>query len=548
MNLNLRVVSIRWRLTSMLVATLIGMALLAGIAMNEIKQAMLQEKINTARNLVTTVHTMVDYWHEQVDNGTLSANEARANALDTVRAMRYEDNNYFWIQNLKGEAIMHPITPNLEGKSLLSIQDGHGRYVFQEINEKANRFGEGMVEYHWPKAGTQKPVSKIAYIQKEPDWGWVIGTGIYIDDVDQQFWRSMRLFGGIALGVALAIMLMVSAISGSIIRPINRTVEAMDEISHGDGDLTRRIEADGDDEICRMVRHFNQFVDQIHNLVYDTKQSTDQVANAAEELDTITHNSSRLIQQQTEKTDMMATAIEEIAQTITEVARHAASAAESAHYADKQATTGSQKVDRAIESLNLLLTTVQHSSQVIHDLEKRSESIGSVLNVIREVSEQTNLLALNAAIEAARAGEQGRGFAVVADEVRTLAQRTQQSTEEIHSIISALQRNAAQAVQEMGQCLQQADQTVVITNEAHTALHIIQEAVNDIHNMNLQIASAAEQQTVATQEISNNVSNMVELANQGNAWTQQTANASHEMAALAEGLRIKIDSFKVKAR
>ncbi|OPX55054.1 methyl-accepting chemotaxis sensory transducer with Cache sensor [Oceanospirillum multiglobuliferum] len=545
MNFNLRVLSIRWRLTSMLIVTLIGMALLAGMAMNEIKQAMLQEKINTARNLVTSVHTMVDYWHTQVNKGAMSPAEARVNALEAVRSMRYGDNNYFWIQDLKGEAIMHPITPNLEGRSLLNVQDGHGHYVFQEINDKANSLGEGMIEYYWPKAGSAKPVAKIAYIQKEPDWGWVIGTGIYIDDVDQQFWRSMRLFGGIAVSVAFAIMLMVSAISGSIIRPINRTVEAMDEISHGDGDLTRRIEADGNDEICRMVRHFNQFVDKIQGLVYETKQSTDQVASAAEELDTITSNSSRLIQQQTNETDMMATAIEEIAQTITEVAHHAASAAASASHADQQANAGSLKVGDAIKSLNQLVTTVQHSSQVIHDLEKRSESIGSVLSVIREVSEQTNLLALNAAIEAARAGEQGRGFAVVADEVRTLAQRTHQSTEEIHTIISALQRNAAQAVQEMGHCLKQADQTVSITNEASTALSVIRDAVNQIHSMNLQIASAAEQQTVAANEVSSNISNMVDLAGQGNAWTQQTATASHELAELAEGLRTKVGSFKV---
>lgn len=545
MTFNLRTIPIRWRLASMLIVTLIGMAILSAVAMNEIRVVMLQEKAIKTQHLVESAHDMLDYWHGKVEEGQLSPAEARENALESLRYMRYGDGDYFWVQDLEGEIIMHPTKPELEGRNALHIQDPNGVYLFQEMTNLARNQGKGTVHYHWPKPGQNKPVSKIAYVEHEPKWNWVIGSGIYIDDVDQQFWKSVALFLIIAGAAAAVIMVMVVTIAGSIIRPINRTVDAMDEISQGEGDLTKHIEADGNDEICRMVRHFNKFVDKIHDLVYEAKQSTDQVATAAEELDTITTNSSRLIQQQTDETDQMATAIEEITHTVSEVARNAAEAAEAARNADLQAAEGSDKVGAAIKSLDQLVSTVQNSANVIHQLEERSESIGSVLSVIRDVAEQTNLLALNAAIEAARAGEQGRGFAVVADEVRQLAGRTQQSTEEIHSIISGLQQTASQAVQEMKSSLSQADQTVEVAHQANEALAIIRNAVTQINDMNMQIASAAEEQTAAANEISQNVANMVELANQGNAWTQDTATASHEMAELAEGLRATVGSFKV---
>lgn len=546
MSFNLRMVSIRWRLASMLMVTLIGMGLLSVIAINEIKQVMLQEKTVKTQHLVESAHTMLDYWHLQVENGSLSPTEARENALESLRKMRYGDSDYFWVQDLKGEMVMHPISPQLEGKNILRIQDANGRYLFQEIIDLAQNKGEGELYYSWPKPGQNKATDKVAFIQIEPNWGWIIGSGIYLNDIDQQFWKSITLFIFVAGSAAIIIMAMVITISGSIIRPINRTVEAMDEISKGEGDLTRHIEADGNDEICRMVRHFNRFVDKIHDLVYEVKQSTNQVATAAEELDTVTTNSSQLIQQQANETDQMATAIEEITHTIADVAKNAADAAYAAGKADQQAAEGSNKVAAAIHSLDQLVGTVQNSADVIHQLEQRSESIGSVLSVIRDVAEQTNLLALNAAIEAARAGEQGRGFAVVADEVRQLAGRTQKSTEEIHNIISSLQGTASQAVKEMRESLNQAGKTVDITHEAKEALALIRHAVTQINEMNTQIASASVQQTSAANEISKNVANIVSLANQGNAWTQDTATASHELAELAEGLRSEVGSFRVQ--
>lgn len=545
MALTLRSIAIRWRLASMLVATLIGMTLLSAIAMNEIRSTMQAEKSLKTQHLVQSAHQMLQFWHDKTETGELSPTEAREHALESLRSMRYGDNDYFWVQDLDGNVIMHPINPELEGRNVLKTKDSNGVYMFREMTEAARISGEGTVFYTWPKPGMDHPVDKVAYVRLEKTWEWIIGSGIYLDDIETQFWKSATLFLSIALGSAVIISIMVTTIAGSIIRPINRTVEAMDKISQGDGDLTQHIEAEGNDEICRMVRHFNLFVDKIHHLVYEARQSTDQVATAAEELDMITTNSSQLIQKQTDETDQMATAINEMAQTIDEVAQNAAEAAQAAGKADHQAASGSQKVEAAIDSLDQLVIKVQSSADVIHHLEERSESIGSVLSVIRDVAEQTNLLALNAAIEAARAGEQGRGFAVVADEVRQLAGRTQQSTEEIHSIISALQNTAGEAVTEMRSSLIQADQTVEVAREAHNALEEIRAAVTQINEMNIQIASAAEEQTAAASEISKNVSNMVELAGQGNAWTQQTATASHELAELAEGLRNLVGSFKV---
>ena len=261
MTFNLRTIPIRWRLASMLIVTLIGMAILSAVAMNEIRAVMLQEKAIKTQHLVESAHDMLDYWHGKVEEGQLSPAEARENALESLRYMRYGDGDYFWVQDLEGEIIMHPTKPELEGRNALHVQDPNGVYLFQEMTNLARNQGKGTVHYHWPKPGQNKPVSKIAYVEHEPKWNWVIGSGIYIDDVDQQFWKSVALFLIIAGAAAAVIMVMVVTIAGSIIRPINRTVDAMDEISQGEGDLTKHIEADGNDEICRMVRHFNKFVE-----------------------------------------------------------------------------------------------------------------------------------------------------------------------------------------------------------------------------------------------------------------------------------------------
>lgn len=354
--------------------------------------------------------------------------------------------------------------------------------------------------------------------------------------------RNMALLvAAVALTLGLLLALLVAR---GIVQPIRRAVEAMRDIAAGDGDLTRRLEANGHNEISDLAIAFNRFAEKVRTLVSDVALSTSQVAASAEEMSSITEQSNRDVGSQRREIEQVATAMHEMTSTVQEVARNAAQAALSAEAADAEAQLGQGVVRNSIQAIEGLADEVENAAAVIQQLESDSQQISSVLNVIRSIAEQTNLLALNAAIEAARAGEQGRGFAVVADEVRTLASRTQQSTGEIQQMIERLQAGSAQAAAVMQQSQAQARASVIQAQQAGTTLSSITQAVAAISDMNAQIASAAEEQSSVADEISQNVVNINSVADRVAESAGQTATASDELARLAGGQQSLVNQFR----
>lgn len=354
--------------------------------------------------------------------------------------------------------------------------------------------------------------------------------------------RNITIIIGI---IALAIGLFVAHfISKTITNPIKDAVSAMHDIAEGDGDLTKRLNDIGKDEIAEMGGAFNQFAEKVRQMVLKVSGSTSQLAAAAEEMSMITSETNQGVQKQQSETEMVATAMNEMTATVQEVARHATEASNAAQSADNEAKDGKTVVQNTVSTINMLATEIESATAVISKLETDSDNIGSVLDVIRGIAEQTNLLALNAAIEAARAGEQGRGFAVVADEVRTLASRTQESTQEIQSMIESLQQGSRNAVKAMQSSQQQSKQSVEQATNARGSLDAITDAVTTISNMNIQIASAAKEQSSVSEEINKNVVNISQVVEQTAEGAQQTLTASHELANLANELQNLVGEFK----
>ncbi|OBS09818.1 methyl-accepting chemotaxis protein [Acidihalobacter prosperus] len=355
-------------------------------------------------------------------------------------------------------------------------------------------------------------------------------------------WSTSLLILAVLLGgglTGLAIFTMV--------RRLNGAIRVMDDIAQGEGDLTRRMPDHGRDELDHLGRSFNRFVERIQQVVSQVSGSTAQLAAAAEELSATSEESSEQVRRQQSETDQVATAMHEMSTTVQEVARNASDASQAAQHADGEARQGRQVVGEAVKAIDTLAGEVERVAQALHKLEGDSAQIGRVLEVISGISEQTNLLALNAAIEAARAGEQGRGFAVVADEVRTLAQRTQDSTEEIRGMIEQLQGGAKAAVSAMDAGRERASQSVEKAREADMSLQTITEAVARINDMNALIASAAEEQSSVAEEINRNISNISQVTEQTLSGAQQTATASEELARLSAGLQSLVSQFKIHA-
>ena len=346
--------------------------------------------------------------------------------------------------------------------------------------------------------------------------------------------------------VAVVLLLVVAAFSGlyfSITDAIGRMREATSAM--GQGDLSARVELRSKDEMQEIADGFNSMAGQFQALIREIVTVSSQLGSAAEQVSAVSREGAVNAEHQRGETDQVATAMNEMAATVQEVANGAANAAEAANEANNEASQGSSVVTHTVTAIEQLAGAVEDANEVIQVVASDSENIGAVLDVIKTIAEQTNLLALNAAIEAARAGEQGRGFAVVADEVRTLASRTQESTEEIEQMISKLQGGAHKAVAAMKRGGEQAQTGVEKAREANEALSSIATAVATINDLNTQIASAAEEQSATTEEINRNITNIRDMSEQTESGARQAASVSEELARLATNLQQVVGRFKV---
>lgn len=354
--------------------------------------------------------------------------------------------------------------------------------------------------------------------------------------------RDGIILGAVALVLGLGVMLWVI---GRLRRQLKRTTMMMSDIADGDGDLTQRLHVTGHDELGDLAASFNRFVEKVQGLIGEVAGATSHVAAAAEQMSTTSEETSAHVKTQQAEAEQVATAMNEMSASVQEVARNAAEAAGAAQNTDREAAEGKGVVQRTIGSIESLAADVERAADVIQKLESNSGEIGRVLDVIRGIAEQTNLLALNAAIEAARAGEQGRGFAVVADEVRTLAQRTQDSTHEIQEMIERLQGGTRDAVSAMEKSRGQANDSVEQAACAGASLEAIASAVAKINEMNDLIASAAEQQSSVAEEINRNVTNIGQATERTAQGASQTASAGEELARLAAELQTRVGQFRV---
>ncbi len=407
------------------------------------------------------------------------------------------------------------------------------------------------------KAGKRDEAITVLGKQEHPNWQKVrVATQkLYNNEVKTA--ESMRTEMSSAKEATLRNSLIIAVIAtliGAIIaflivqgirKAFCHVVTSLNDIASGEGDLTRRLDESRQDEVGHVARAFNRFVAKIQDLVAQVSDSINQLAGASGQMSEVSGSTMDSFVRQQGEIEQVATAMNEMTATVQEVARNADDASAAAKAADDESSAGNQVVQEVIHAINELANEVASTSDTIHHLDGDTEQIGTVLDVIKNIAEQTNLLALNAAIEAARAGEQGRGFAVVADEVRMLASRTQQSTQEIQEMIERLQSGAKNAVKAMARGQKMASASVEKAGQAGSSLSGITAAVSQIADMNTQIATAAEEQSDVADSINRNVVAINDLAMHATGGAEQIATASADLEQLSERLQKIVGSFKV---
>lgn len=355
------------------------------------------------------------------------------------------------------------------------------------------------------------------------------------------------VWSAVATGLVVSVVAIAVSffIQLSITGPINRVVAALKDIAEGEGDLTRRLDVNSNDEVGMLAKWFNTFIGRVHDIISDFSVTASDLNKNASLLSTTSKETERGVVSQQTEIQQVVTAVREMASVVEDVARNVTETAENAETADTEAKEGNRVVTATMGQIESLSRDINAASEVIDKLQQETDNIGSVLDVIRGIAEQTNLLALNAAIEAARAGEQGRGFAVVADEVRTLASRTQSSTQEIQEMIERLQTGAKAAVQMMEKGTAQAGESVNQAEAASRSLDAITLGVSSIKDKTNQMASASEEQSAATREMERNMNNIADVARQTSEGSVQIASNSAELARLATQMEDIVKQFKL---
>ncbi|WP_394201934.1 methyl-accepting chemotaxis protein [Shewanella waksmanii] len=540
-----RKIKISSRLFLMLGLSILATAIMFVFALISIEQLLMQEKEAKLSSLADVGEKVIAGFYEQAQQGVMTEEQAKAGAIAALDKLRYAGKEYYWTIDRQGMMVQHAFAKKLVNTNVLGMKDPNGVRLFQEMVTGTANSERAKVEYMWNRPDATEPSPKMSVVKRFEPWGWITGTGIYVDDIEEQKYAFTWQYLLVGALVWLPVVLILFVIIQSISRPMQQTIQAFENIARGEGDLTLRLKENGADELKDVAERFNAFISKIQSVVASVADSVGHSRSLAVGLADISAQANRVTDSMQTETESVATAINEMSMAASEVASNAQLAADSASSADTEADRTTQVVDGAVSKINVLSEELETTSVVAQELQVNSAKIGQILDVIVGIAEQTNLLALNAAIEAARAGEAGRGFAVVADEVRTLASRTQESTQEINGIIDAIRDSIDNVNNSVERAKVQSSETVSETSEVVEALHVIKSSIKQISDMNIQIAAATEEQSAVIAELNMNVTRINDISLENQQKSVQIGDSSEQIQQGSSQLEQLVSSFKV---
>jgi methyl-accepting chemotaxis protein len=498
--MNMKISTRLWALVGLAIA---GLVVSVGLSLLILQKSLLEDRQIKTKHVVETAYSILAHYGKLAAEQKISVSEAQRQAVEAVSSLRYEEKEYFWIQDLEPRMIMHPIRKELDGTSLADKADATGKRLYMEMVEVAKKQKAGFVSYLWPKSAGAEPSPKISYVQLYEPWGWIIGSGIYLDDVQAAFMAQVTKFAAIA-AIILAILALAAAwIIRSITRPLNDAVNVANQLATGD--LTARIDVSSKDETGMLLAALQNMVGKLSQIIGEVRGATDNISSASEQVSATAQSLSQASSEQAASVEETSASIEQMSASINQNTDNAKVTDGMASQAARQAAEGGVAVKQTADAM---------------------KQIAAKIGIIDDIAYQTNMLALNAAIEAARAGEHGKGFAVVAAEVRKLAERSQVAAQEIGEVASS---------------------SVALSEKAGKLLDEVVPAINKTSDLVQEITAASEEQSSGVAQINTAMNQLNQITQQNASSSEELAATAEEMSSQSEQLQQLMSFFKVSA-
>ncbi len=466
------------------ISIVVAFALVLGWIYPKFKARMYDAKYVKTQQVVEAAWGVIDEFAKMSKNGTLTTDEAKEKAKAVIKNMRYGDNEYFWINDLQARVLMHPIKSEMDNTDQTQYADPSGKRIFVEFADICRSKGSGFVDYSWPKPGFSKPVPKISYVKLQSDWGWVIGSGIYLDDVQAEMNGFFYTIFSVVAVIVICGLLMSWLMAKSITRPINRAIAALES---------------GGEQVGSASEHISSASQSLAEATTEQASSLQETSSALEEMSSMTKQN--------------------------------AENAKQANILASEASTAADKGSRAMEGMSGAIQEIKHSS----------DETAKIIKVIDEIAFQTNLLALNAAVEAARAGEAGKGFAVVAEEVRNLAQRSAEAAKNTSALIEGSQKNAENGVRAT-------EEFIGILNDVTTSVRKVTDLIGEVSAASNEQAQGIEQVNAAVSQMDQVTQQNAANAEESASASEELSAQAQQLQAIVRELTTIVDGAKARAR